>query len=240
MPRQARIVVPGLPLHAIQRGVNRAACFVDDEDRDFYLRHLGRLAGETGCALHAFCLMTNHVHLLLTPDAEHSCASLFQRLGLLYAQFMNRKHRRSGTLWEGRFRSCIVQSEIYLMACYRYVELNPVRAGMVGHPALYEWSSYGSNALGKQVPWILPHAEYLKLGTSDTERRKKYRALFGQIVDAGLVDEIRTVTNAGYTLGTKEFREDLSRRLGRRASMMPRGRPPAATPQGRAQDDLFR
>jgi putative transposase len=239
MPRQARIVVPGLPLHAVQRGVNRAACFVDDEDRDFYLRHLGRLAGETGCAVHAFCLMTNHVHLLLTPVAEGSVASLFQRLGLLFAQYMNRKHHRSGTLWEGRFRSCIVQSEIYLMTCYRYVELNPVRAGMVRNPAQYEWSSYGFNALGAPLPWLVPHAEYLKLGSNDAERRREYRALFGRTVDAGLIDEIRSVTNAGFTLGTKEFREKLSMRLGRRAWLMPHGRPPAASPKAGAQGDMF-
>jgi putative transposase len=227
MPRRARIVVPGLPIHAIQRGVNRAACFVDDEDRDFYLNHLGRLAGEAGCAIHAYCLMTNHVHLVLTPAQEDSCASMFQRLGLLFAQYMNRKYARTGTLWEGRFRSCIVQSEIYLMMCYRYVELNPVRAGMVKHPAQYEWSSYGANALGAPNSWIVPHEQYLRLGETESERLRGYRALFGRAVDADLINEIRAITNAGCSLGTTAFREELSRRLGRETSLKPRGRPPA-------------
>ncbi len=239
MPRPPRIVVPGIPIHAIQRGVNRAACFVDDEDRDFYLRHLGRLVGDVGCALHAYCLMTNHVHVVLTPEHEGSCASLFQRLGLIYAQYMNRKYERTGSLWEGRFRSCIVQSEIYLLYCYRYVELNPVRAGMVRHPAQYEWSSYGANAAGAAVPWITPHAEYLKLGSDGAERRRRYRELFGSTVDSDLIRQIRANTNSGYTLGSDDFRDDLSRRLGRKTSLGPRGRPPGSTRSREAQDDLF-
>src|SRR4029079_14312830 len=134
MSRRARIVVPGIPLHAVQRGNNRAACFDEDEDRAFFLHHLGRIARQEGCDVHAYCLMTNHVHFLLTPSREESCSKLLQRVGLLHTQYSNRKYARSGTLWAGRFRSCLVESESYLLACYRYIELNPVRAGMVAAP----------------------------------------------------------------------------------------------------------
>lgn len=127
MPRHGRIIVPGIPVHAIQRGNNRVACFHDDADRSFFAQHLGRLLREEGCALHAYCLMTNHVHLLLTPEQADGCGRLFKRLGVLHTQYTNRRYERTGTLWEGRFRSCLVQSERYLIACQRYIELNPVR-----------------------------------------------------------------------------------------------------------------
>lgn len=239
MPRHARLIVPGLPVHVVQRGVNRSACFFDDRDRDFYLLHLARLLGEAGCSLHAFCLMTNHVHLLLTPDREDSCERLFRRLSLVYAQYMNRKHDRTGTLWEGRFRSSIVQSEIYLLLCYRYIELNPVRAGMVHHPAQYEWSSYAANAAGRACSWITPHAEYLRLGTDAEERMREYRGLFATAVDSKVVGDIRANTNAGYALGTRAFCEKVTRILGRRAFRGAPGRPPAPTHPGDAQSDLF-
>src|SRR5258708_20900356 len=130
MPRHARFMIAGVPVHVIQRGHNRAACFFDPADYRFYLEHLASLASGTGCAIHAYCLMTNHVHLLLTPARAESAARLVKHLGQRYTQHVNRTYRRSGTLWEGRFRSCLVESESYLLACYRYIELNPVRAAM--------------------------------------------------------------------------------------------------------------
>jgi putative transposase len=135
MPRRARLSIAGIPWHIIQRGNNRSVCFFADEDYDFYLHHLKRLATKFGCAVHAYVLMTNHVHMLLTPERKDSAALLMKNLGQRYVQYVNRAYRRSGTLWEGRFRSCLTQSLDYVLACYRYIELNPVRARMVNDPA---------------------------------------------------------------------------------------------------------
>src|SRR5271165_6570053 len=142
MPRHARFMMAEQPVHVIQRGHNRDACFFDPADYRFYLEQLAALSAQTGCAVHAYCLMTNHVHLLLTPATASGCGALMKHLGQRYAQHVNRTYRRSGTLWEGRFRSCLTQSEHYLLACQRYVELNPVRAGMVRDPGDYAWSSH--------------------------------------------------------------------------------------------------
>lgn len=135
MPRRARLAVAGIPWHVIQRGNNRTACFYADEDYVRYLETLGDMARKYGCAIHAYVLMTNHVHLLLTPKKADSAALLMKHLGQRYVQYVNRVYRRSGTLWEGRFRSCLTQNEEYVLSCYRYIELNPVRAAMVQHPS---------------------------------------------------------------------------------------------------------
>ena len=142
MPRRARLSLPGVPWHIIQRGNNRSVCFHAEDDYQFYLHYLKEFADKFGCALHAYVLMTNHVHLLLTPARDDSAALMMKHLGQRYVQYVNRTYRRSGTLWEGRFRSCLTQSEDYVLACYRYIELNPVRAGMVLKPQDYRWSSY--------------------------------------------------------------------------------------------------
>ena len=139
MPRRARLVVPCIPWHIIQRGNNRTACFYENSDYQYYLDTLAEQAIKYGCRIHAYCLMTNHVHLLLTPEQYDSAALLMKHLGQRYVQYINRGYRRSGTLWEGRFRSCLVQERNYVLACYRYIEMNPVRAGMATHPAEYRW-----------------------------------------------------------------------------------------------------
>src|SRR5215467_13960820 len=141
MPRRARIMLAEVPVHIIQRGHNRDICFFSDRDYKRYLDDLRELAPQFGCAVHAYCLMTNHVHLLLTPQTTDGCGLLMKRLGQCYVQYVNRSYGRSGTLWEGRFRSALVQSERYLLACSRYIELNPVRAAIVRHPSHYRWSS---------------------------------------------------------------------------------------------------
>src|SRR5438105_2497922 len=142
MPRRARLTAAGVPAHVIQRGNNRGACFFADDDYAFYVHYLEELAKQFGCAIHAYVLMTNHVHLLLTPEQANSASQLMKHLGQRYVQYVNRSYRRSGTLWEGRFRSCLTQEETYVLACYRYIELNPVRAQMARHPREYRWSSY--------------------------------------------------------------------------------------------------
>jgi putative transposase len=145
MPRRARLVMPGVAWHVIQRGNNRSACFYAEEDYRFYLNTLKEQADKFGCAVHAYVLMTNHVHLLLTPSRIDSVALTMKNLGQRYVQYINRTYRRSGTLWEGRYKSCLVQDETYVLACYRYIELNPLRAGMVKHVGDYRWSSYRTN-----------------------------------------------------------------------------------------------
>lgn len=201
MARSARLVVPGLPLHIVQRGNNRSACFVEDADRSFYLFHLGRALPRFQCSLHAYCLMTNHVHLLVTPQTADGCGLLMKQVGQLHSQHVNRTYKRTGGLWEGRFRSCLVESAFHLLLCYRYIELNPVRAGLVQRPQEYYWSSYRANTQDASRSIITPHEEYLLLGASNTERRRAY----ADLVATGLQDEelaeIRMSTNGGHTLG---------------------------------------
>jgi putative transposase len=194
MPRIARLVFPDVAIHVIQRGNNRSACFVGVPDYRAYLRYLRVYAARFGCAIHAYCLMTNHVHLLLTPDTPNSCAQLMQRLGQCYVQTFNRAHGRSGTLWEGRFHSCLVPTEAYVLACHRYIELNPVRAGMVSAPEHYPWSSFAANASGREDSWITRHAVLAAFGSG-------YRKLFDVPVEYRLLEEIRRATRNGQRLG---------------------------------------
>ncbi len=149
MPRRARVFLPEIPLHIIQRGNNRQACFYAEEDYGFYLDCLQEYAIKTRCQIHAYVLMTNHVHLLATAVDVQGAGELMKALGQRYVQYVNRRYRGRGTLWEGRFRSCLTEEESYLLACMRYIELDPVRAEMVSHPAEYRWSSYRANAQGE-------------------------------------------------------------------------------------------
>lgn len=229
MPRRARLSVPGIPWHIIQRGNDRSACFYAEQDYQRYVHDLSELAPKFDCALHAYVLMTNHVHLLLTPAQENSAAQLMKHLGQRYVQYINRSYKRSGTLWEGRFRSCLTQSEEYVLACYRYIELNPVRAGMVNRPEHYRWSSYHANALGKQgteLDAILqPHTEYLRLAKQPDERLTAYRGLFKAHMDDETIDEIRAATHGNFVLGDERFQQQIATMLGRRVSRGQAGRP---------------
>ena len=225
MPRCARISLPGIPWHIIQRGNDRSVCFHAEDDYQFYLHYLQEFADRFGCRLHAYVLMTNHVHLLLTPEEEDSAALMMKHLGQRYVQYVNRTYGRSGTLWEGRFRSCLTQSEDYVLACHRYIELNPVRAGMVLRPQDYRWSSYHANGLGRANALLTPHAEYLRLGREATARRAAYRALFRAHVDEALTDEIRDATNGNFVLGDERFQAQIAQVLGRRVVRGKAGRP---------------
>ncbi|MDZ4255356.1 MAG: transposase [Sulfuritalea sp.] len=226
MPRRARLALPGVPLHLIQRGNNRQACFFADEDYRFYLEWLADYAGKTGCRVHAFVLMTNHVHLLVSADTAASPGALIKALGQRYVQYVNRVYRRSGTLWEGRFRSCPIQEETYLLACQRYIELNPVRAAMVEHPGEYRWSSYRANGQGESSAWVRPHGLYNALGLNAALRQAAYRELFRHELEPGLVDEIRRATNGNFLLGDERFAADVATTLGRRVLPGKSGRPP--------------
>lgn len=225
MPRRPRIALAGVPLHLIQRGNNRQPCFFADDDYRVYLGWLNEYARQSDCCIHAYVLMTNHVHLLITPRTSHSAGDLMKRLGQRYVQYINRTYRRSGTLWEGRFRSCLIQEEDYLLGCYRYIELNPVRANIVGHPAEYRWSSYRANAQGESSTLLTPHPLYTALGGEDEARRTTYRELFRYQLDPGLVDEIRAATNGNYALGSPRFQAQIAAVLGRRVTPGQSGRP---------------
>lgn len=225
MPRRARLVLPGVAIHAIQRGNNRSTCFFDDEDRAFYLFHLGRLLPRAYCRLHAYCLMSNHVHLLLTSEQADGCGALMKGIGQLYTQYVNKRYGRCGSLWEGRFKSCLVQSEDYVLECHRYIELNPVRAGMARCADAYPWSSYRANANGESCELLSAHEEYIRLGRSSGERQAVYRDLFGSLQGHDRLQEIRTATNGGYALGSASFKRAIARVLGRRVEPGDAGRP---------------
>jgi len=197
----ARCVIAGLPLHVVQRGINRQPCFFSHADYVVYLRFLQMSAMEFACSVHAYCLMTNHVHLLLTPAKADACARLMKKLGQCYVQHVNSNLKRTGTLWEGRFRSCMVRSDAYVLACYRYIELNPVRAGMVAAPAEYRWSSYCVNAEGVVDGLITPHAAYHALSTDAAKRRGAYKTLCQSAPPQRVVDEIRRATRRGAVAG---------------------------------------
>jgi putative transposase len=180
MPRRPRLRAAGIPFHVIQRGNNRSACFFGNQDRRLYLDHLCALTRKYQVAVHAYVLMTNHVHLLMTPKEPDGVGLVMKFLGQLYVQYINRTYRRSGSLWEGRFRSCLVDNEGYLLACHRYIECNPVRAGMVQHPADYPWSSFRANASGEPSSLVTAHPCIATLGRTPNERQA------GEIVPNGL------------------------------------------------------
>jgi len=184
----------------VQRGNNKGACFYADSDYLCYLTILQGLSVKHACPVHAYCLMTNHVHLLLTPSEANGCTNLMRDLGQSYVQYFNRRHGRTGTLWEGRFRSCVVESAEYVLACYRYIELNPVRAGMVSDPRDYPWSSHGENCGRIVSSRVTPHAEFLALGTAAYER------LFESAMDNSILGAIRHATNGNLPLGSEAFK----------------------------------
>ena len=231
MPRRARLSVAGIPWHIIQRGNNRAVCFYAEDDYRRYLDDLAEQSRRFGCTIHAYVLMTNHVHLLLTPQKDDSAGQMMKHLGQRYVQYVNRTYRRSGTLWEGRFRSCLTQSEEYVLACYRYIELNPVRAGMVRHPRDYRWSSFHANGDGRKDAMITPHEQYQGLARSEDARRENYRALFKAHLDPEVVARIRSATNGNVVLGSKRFEEQIAGMLKRRVTRGKAGRPKHAADQ---------
>jgi len=225
MPRHPRIHLDDVPLHIVQRGHNRKPCIFCEEDYRSYLHWLGEALGETECALHAYVLMTNHVHLLLTPRKAAAVPGLIISLGRRYVQYVNRSYRRTGTLWDSRYKSSLIDADTYLLACQRYIELNPVRAAMVEDPAHYRWTSYRANALGQPDSRVTPHALYRSLGRSDKERQAAYRALFRAELDRAAIDDIRLALNQSQPLGNGRFHAKIEKMTGARREAKPRGRP---------------
>ena len=236
MPRLARLVVPGVALHVVQRGHDRKACFSHDTDRLVYLSALRDLLPKTECALHAFCLMTNHVHLLITPCDVSGPAKLMRDLGQRYVQYFNRRYGRRGTLWEGRFYSCLVESAAYVLACYRYIELNPVRAAMAASASQYRWSSYAANAGLAESRLLAPHPEYLALAESDVERRAAYQCLMDQRDEPSFLAQIRDATYGGFAVVGAELKAKLVAQTGRH---LERRRPGPAPARGQQESDLL-
>lgn len=223
MTRLPRTGAAGIPQHIIQRGNNRQPCFVGVRDFAAYAHWLAESARECGVAIHAWVFMSNHVHLLATPQTATGVSQMMQRLGRHYVGYFNRTHRRTGTLWEGRFKSCVVDAADYLLICQRYIELNPVRAGMADHPGDYPWSSFRANGQGKAVRLWTPHEAYLALGTSTTARAAAYRALFAGRLEATLLEQIRLATHQGMALGDARFKDAFERLTQRRVHTLKRG-----------------
>lgn len=223
MARLPRLVIPGQPQHVIVRGNNRGDIFRTEADFRFYLEKLQLACDKHDCKIHAYVLMTNHVHLLITPQAEDGLSKLIQMLGRYYVQFYNYTYNRTGTLWEGRYKSTLIDSEAYLLTCMRYIELNPVRAGMVKHPSEYPWSSYRCNALGEIDNLVVPHIEFMRLGQSVSDRHASYRQLFKAHISEYSMNEIREATNKAWVLGTERFKRSLQKKVDRQVEPSAKG-----------------
>lgn len=215
MPRRPRLLLNGVPVHLVQRGNNKGPVFLDDRDRECYRDLLRDGCHDLECVVHAYVLMTNHVHLLLTPMQAGAASRLMQWIGRKYVGWFNRRHDRTGTLWEGRFRSSVIDSARYFLTCSRYIDQNPVRAGIVKSPATYRWSSHARLAFGVRDDLVTEHAEYRVLGATASARQAAYRALCSPPVDATSLDGIRAAILRGGVLGSASFVDDVQQRFPR-------------------------
>jgi putative transposase len=225
MPRQPRYFIPGIPQHVIQRGVDRQAVFFQPDDYELYLQSLGDAAVQYECRVHAYALMPNHTHLLITPGNKRSLPLLMQAMGRYYVQTLNKKYHRTGTLWQGRYKASLVQDDRYLLTCHKYIELNPVRAGIVATPGEYPYSSFAHNATGKADDLLTPHSIYLSLAHTTDERQAAYRRLFREGIAPELLTIIRDTTNACLVLGNDRFKDQIEAMLGRSVRHGKNGRP---------------
>ncbi len=232
MPRKPRFTLPGVPQHVIQRGNNREPCFLTDADYRRYLDDLQASAQQYVCRLHAYVLMTNHVHLLLTPLEERGIGDMMQALGRRYVYYINKTYGRTGTLWEGRYKASLVDSDAYLLTCMRYIEMNPVRAAMVNHAGEYKWSSYGANAQGRADALLSPHPLYLALGATAAERQHAYRELFRHHLDHTALHEIREALNHELVRGRSYFKDRIEAMTQRQTRLRLAGRPRAEEEAG--------
>ncbi|OYY93350.1 MAG: transposase [Hydrogenophilales bacterium 28-61-23] len=225
MPRRPRIKLAEVPQHIVQRGINREPCFFAEEDYHCYLHWLEKAAADWHCVVHAYVLMTNHVHLLVTPETEAGIPKLMQAVGRRYVQYINRSYKRTGSLWEGRYKSSLIQAETYLLTCMRYIELNPVRAGMVQEPSQYRWSSCRHNGLGQPDPRLTPHPLCLALDRNDADMQSAYRALFRSELDEDALGDIRLALSQGQPLGHGRFGDRICAAAGVRRPQKRPGRP---------------
>jgi putative transposase len=225
MARQPRQAVAGLPYHVIQRGHNRQPVFIDDHDRRHYLDILAEAAQASGLAVHAYVLMDNHVHLVATPETDASLPSAMQALGRRYVRGFNRRHRRTGTLWEGRYRSGVIEADRYLLACLRYIDLNPVRAGMVAEPRDWSWSSH-RHYVGLAVdPLLHIHPTLWGLGNTPFERESAYRSLFEDTLAEVEPEWLGDRVESGKTIASTHYQRKLEHTRGVLLIPRPVGRP---------------
>jgi putative transposase len=225
MPRRARLNLTDVPQHIIQRGNNRQATFYADEDYRCYLDCLLDASRKYDCAIYAYVLMTNHVHLLASAQRADGLSRMMQHLGGRFVNYINRRYRRSGTLWEGRFRASLVDTEGHFLRCCRYIECNPVRAQMVKAPEDYPWSSFLFHAFGKADKLVSTHECYGRLGGTVGERRDAYRSLFRSDLDSIALAEFRDNTNRGWPLGSDRFKDEIAKALQCATRPPKRGRP---------------
>lgn len=225
MPRKPRFTLPGMPQHIIQRGNNREPCFLAEDDYQCYLTELSEVATKFDCKVHAYVLMTNHAHLLITPFTEQGISNLMQALGRRYVYYFNKTYRRTGTLWEGRYKSCLIESENYLLTCMRYIELNPVRAGMAAHPGDYNWSSYDFNAQTGMHAFLRSHPVYEQLGKTREACLHAYRELFRCHIADNIVHDMRHTLNHELVLGRSYFKDKIEAMAKRPARLGHPGRP---------------
>ena len=230
MPRKPRFVIPGVPLHVVQRGNSREPVFFADADYRAYLAWLQEAAKRYRCKVHAYVLMTNHVHILVTPSDTLGVTRMMQYVGRYYVPYINHTYGTSGTIWEGRYKASLVHAESYLLTCMRYIELNPVRANMVRGPSAYRWSSYRANAQSQPDALVTPHPLYLALGRSVSQREEAYKALFKAHVDEDALNDIRAAWQTGTPLGSALFKAKVEAKLGCRVGQARRGRPTKVAP----------
>ncbi len=223
MARLPRLAVAGQPSHIIHRGNNWQAIFLAEADYQRILADLVLSAKKYKCHIHAYVLMTNHIHLLLTPKAANSASRMMQSVGRRYVHYINSEYQRSGTLWEGRFKSSLIDSERYLLSCDRYIEMNPVRAEMSESPADYRRSSYHHNALGQSDKLVDPHQEYLSLGKENAERSQTYLSLFENLLNEEVIKVIREGTEKGDVVGTERFQDEIARMTKRHVKKLAHG-----------------
>lgn len=229
MARQTRLDLPGIPQHIVQRGNNRLPCFLGDNDRRHYLRWLRTASIEFDCAVHAYVLMDNHVHLLVTPPTVGAVSRMMQKLGRHYVGWFNHRHQRTGTLWEGRFKSCLVDSENYVLRCYRYIDLNPVRACIIGDPVLFPWSSCAAHCGQGDDSILRKHEAYVALGKSSAEQQEAYRDILNETLPAADLDDIRAFLQQQRALGGAPFRAMVEAQTRRFADVRPAHRPRKVT-----------
>lgn len=223
MARLPRFIKPESLSTSLLRGNNRDPVFYADEDYQFFRNKLCDASNKHQCAIHAYVLITNHVHLLVTPALEQNISKMMRMLGRYYVRYFNHVYERTGTLWEGRYKANLADSENYLLLCVRYIELNPVRADMVKHPSEYPWSSYRCNALDQFDALVSPHHEYQQLGKDASERCGAYRPLFNAQIPKQALEEIRVSANKNWVLGSAYFKKRIEKSLNRRAAPLARG-----------------
>jgi len=226
MPRSPRLFITGVPYHVVQRGNNKVSIFLNDKDYLFFLEVLREAKNKHPCFIYSYCLMTNHFHLLIEPKERNDNVSLLIKLlGARYVRYINRNYNRSGTLWEGRFKSSLIDKEAYFLTCLYYIEMNPVRAGIVGSPGSYRWSSYRNRAFGEESPILDLDPWYNSLGLNPEERQTKYRQFFSDIIPKFKFDLLREMTNKNGVVGSSAFKAQIEQIIDKKIVIRPIGRP---------------